>query len=101
MLFSFKQNKKKLIKDKNFKLDKKKSIKNVYWSASSSRHFLRFSSNIFKKQARNLCFTPLLFCMTHNEIYLRNKSYLKSTANFEMRTKVNKVYFIERGVILS
>ena len=92
--------KKKSIKDKNFKLDKKK-IKNVYWSASSSRHFLRFLSNIFKKQARNLCFTPLLFCMTHNEIYLRNKSYLKSTANFEMRTKVNKVYFIERGVILS
>jgi hypothetical protein len=29
MLFSFKQNEKKLIKDKNFKLDKKKSIKNV------------------------------------------------------------------------
>ena len=68
MLLSFKQNEKKMIKDKNFKLDKKKSIKNVYWSASSSRHFLRFLSNIFKKQARKLCFTPLLFCMTHNDL---------------------------------
>ena len=28
-----------------------------YWLGSSSRHFLRFLSNIFKKQSRNLCFT--------------------------------------------
>jgi hypothetical protein len=27
-----------------------------------------FLSNIFKKQARNLCFTPLLLCMTHNDL---------------------------------
>jgi hypothetical protein len=40
----------------------------VYWSGSSSRHFLRFLSNIFKKQSRNLCFTPLLFCMNHNDL---------------------------------
>jgi len=40
----------------------------LYWSASSSRHFLRFLSNIFKKQARNLCFTSLLFCKTHNDL---------------------------------
>ena len=39
-----------------------------YWSGSSSRHFLRFLSNIFKKQSRNLCFTPLLFCMYHNDL---------------------------------
>jgi hypothetical protein len=30
--------------------------------------FLRFLSNIFKKQSRNLCFTPLLFCMNHNDL---------------------------------
>ena len=36
-----------------------------YWSESSSRHFL---SNIFKKQSRHLCFTPLLFCMIHNDL---------------------------------
>jgi hypothetical protein len=35
----------------------------IYWSGSSSRQFLRFLSNIFKKQLRNLCFIPLLFCM--------------------------------------
>ena len=40
----------------------------TYWSGSSSRHFLRFLSNIFKKQSRNLCFTPLLFCMNHNDL---------------------------------
>ena len=40
----------------------------LYWSGSSSRHFLRFLSNIFKKQSRNLCFTPLLFCMNHNDL---------------------------------
>ena len=40
----------------------------IYWSASSSRHFLRFLSNIFKKQTRNLCFTPLLFGMTQNDL---------------------------------
>ena len=40
----------------------------MYWSGSSSRHFLRFLSNIFKKQSRNLCFTPLLFCMNHNDL---------------------------------
>ena len=40
----------------------------TYWSASSSCHFLRFLSNIFKKQSRNLCFTPLLFCMNHNDL---------------------------------
>jgi hypothetical protein len=39
-----------------------------YWSGSSSCHFLRFLSNIFKKQSRNLCFTPLLFCMNHNDL---------------------------------
>ena len=37
----------------------------IYCLGSSSRHFL---SNIFKKQSRNLCFTPLLFCMTHNAL---------------------------------
>ena len=40
----------------------------IYWSGTSSRHFLRFLSNIFKKQSRNLCFTPLLFCMNHNDL---------------------------------
>ena len=30
--------------------------------------FLRFLSDIFKKQSRNLCFTPLLFCMNHNDL---------------------------------
>ena len=40
----------------------------TYCSGSSSRHFLRFLSNIFKKQSRNLCFTPLLFCMNHNDL---------------------------------
>jgi hypothetical protein len=40
----------------------------IYWSASSSRHFLRFLSNIFKKQTRSLCFTPLLFGMTQNDL---------------------------------
>ena len=40
----------------------------IYCSGSSSRHFLRFLSNNFKKQSRNLCFTPLLFCMTHNAL---------------------------------
>ena len=39
-----------------------------YWSGSSSRHYLRFLSNIFKKQSRNLCFTPLLFCKYHNDL---------------------------------
>ena len=40
----------------------------TYWSRSSSRHFLRFLSNNFKKQSRNLCFTPLLACMSHNDL---------------------------------
>ena len=40
----------------------------LYWSGSSSRHFLRFLSNIFKKQSRNLCFTPLSFCVNHNDL---------------------------------
>jgi hypothetical protein len=39
-----------------------------YWSGSSSRHFLWFLSNILKKQSRNLCFTPLLFSMNHNDL---------------------------------
>ena len=43
----------------------------IYWSGSSSRHFLRFLSNIFKKQSRNLCFTPLLFCMNHNDLFTK------------------------------
>ena len=30
--------------------------------------FFTFLSNIFKKQSRNLCFTPLLLCMTHNDL---------------------------------
>jgi hypothetical protein len=29
---------------------------------------LRFLSNVFKKQLRNLCFNPLLFCMNHNDL---------------------------------
>jgi hypothetical protein len=40
----------------------------AYWSGSNSRLFLRFLSYIFKKQSRNLCFTPLLFCMKHNDL---------------------------------
>jgi hypothetical protein len=40
----------------------------LYWSASNSRHFLRFYPIFFKKQARNHCFTPLLLCMTHNDL---------------------------------
>jgi hypothetical protein len=48
----------------------------IYWSASSARHFL---SNIFKKQARNLCFTPLLFCMTHNDL-LTKWIFIKESA---------------------
>ena len=45
-----------------------KKILSMYWSGSSSRHCLRFLSNIFKKQSRNLCVTPLLFCMNHNDL---------------------------------
>jgi hypothetical protein len=40
----------------------------AYWSGSNSRLFLRFLSYIFKKQSRNLCFTPLLFCKKHNDL---------------------------------
>jgi len=31
--------------------------------------FLPFLSNIFMKQPRNLCYSPLLFCMTHNDLH--------------------------------
>ena len=57
-----------LEKLRKFEDIKLKYFTSLYWSESSSRHFLRFLSNIFKKQSRNLCFTSLLFCMNHNDL---------------------------------
>ena len=53
----------------------------MYWSGSSSRHFLRFLSNIFKKQSRNLCFTPLLFCINHNNLPTK-RIFIKESARW-------------------
>jgi hypothetical protein len=53
-----------------------------YWSGSSSRHFLRFLSNIFKKHSRNLCFTPLIFCMNHKDLSTKGFNFLKCHFSF-------------------
>ena len=41
--------------------------------------FLRFLSNIFKKQSRNLIFTPLLFCLNHNDLPTK-RIFIKESA---------------------
>ena len=56
---------------------------------------------IFLRSRRENFVSPHYYFAWPITIYLRNKSYLKSTANFEMRIKVNKVCFIERRVTLS
>ena len=43
--------------------------------------FYVFLSNIFKKQSRNLCFTPLLFCMNHTDL-LTKGIFIKESAHW-------------------
>jgi hypothetical protein len=63
-----------------------------YWTGSSSRHFLRFLSNIFKKQSRNFCFTPLLFCMNHNDLPT-NWIFIKESARWSGIHYYNVAFF--------
>jgi hypothetical protein len=79
----------------------------IYWSASSSRHFLRFLSNIFKKQTRSLCFTPLLFGMTQNAFprviiispFLKT-IYNKVAVHLYVFTFVETIFNLKNGVLL-
>ena len=56
---------------------------------------------IFLRSRRETFVSPHYYFAWPIAIYLRNKSYLKSTANFEMRTKVNKsILYWTRGYII-
>jgi hypothetical protein len=74
----------------------------MYWSGSSSRHFLRFLSNIFKKQSRNLCFTPLLFAARIFKNPVESIIYDVAEFSREWRSVRNhcSLFFIRRKYIL-